>query len=387
MLVPIVTVANLDLLLELSQRGDAVGDRAGRLADETAAIARRDFARYVAPKDAWEDTFAIWCVSRSPRVIDLLHPLVLAALTSYSAGHAGPVHGLRYPYYDKPLVTASAQLATVLLAMGTDLALAAELAKFVGAQRHPVGGWGDDPGRQDPLTSLIAADLLACTDPSFDPSPTLAYFATSQGDDGLWRALGPEAPWLTSEILAFASGAHQASFAERFRWPHRARSALDHKTGIPFFQYFSDLAVMFASLPGLAASRVQLAFIDLIGFRAFNNRHGQDAGDEVLRLFATHMLTIPSCRAVRDGGDEFLVVGAPERAPMERDLRAFMDSWRSLFRLHFGPDADPVAPRIVIGETSGTALRQLRQELGRRITALKELPSVGPEGILATVSE
>jgi hypothetical protein len=100
MIVPIVTVANLDLLLELSRRHDALGDRARQLADEAAAIARRDFARYVATNDPWEDTFALWCVSRTPGTLDLLHPLVLAALTSYAAGNDSDItrfafeHGL-----------------------------------------------------------------------------------------------------------------------------------------------------------------------------------------------------------------------------------------------------------------------------------------------------
>ncbi|HEX2689440.1 MAG TPA: hypothetical protein VHN14_22620 [Kofleriaceae bacterium] len=41
--------------------------------------------------------------------------------------------------------------------------------------------------------------VLARTDPSFDLAPTLGYFEATQSGDGLWRALGPEAPWFTAE--------------------------------------------------------------------------------------------------------------------------------------------------------------------------------------------
>jgi len=60
------------------------------------------------------------------------------------------------------------------------------------------------------------------------------------------RALGPDAPWLTAEIVALARAAGEP-FAARFRWPHC--SNLDHKTGAPFFAHFVDVANLLTSAP------------------------------------------------------------------------------------------------------------------------------------------
>jgi GGDEF domain-containing protein len=384
LLVPILLTENLERLLEASAGADPDAARARALFDEAAPVARREIARYIAGVDPWVDTFALWCLTRTPRLLELLHSLAVALAVTYAAGQVGPVRGLRFPYYEKPLVSASAQLASALLQLGIELEVATELTRYVGEQRRASGGWGDDAEREDPLTTVIAAELLARTDPAFDLTPTLAYFAATQHGDGLWRALGPEAPWLSAEIVALAQAA-RGSFATRFRWPTCARSLLDHKTGVPFFAHFVDIANLLAGLPGLAASEIELGFIDLIGFRAFNNRDGQDAGDEVLRRFATELRTIPLARAIRDGGDEFLVVGAPCRPPLAPDLEAFMVSWKAAFHARFGADVPGVAPRIVVGRGTGAELRALRQRLGREITRLKELAVIPDIGVLVSV--
>jgi len=231
---------------------------------------------------------------------------------------------------------------------------------------------------------VVAADLLVRVDPSFDLQPTLDYLVSTQHPDGLWRALGPDAPWLTSEVIRLAL-AMQRPFAERFRWPHVGRSVIDHKTGVPFFAHFIDIANLLASLPGLAPTSLELAFIDLIGFRAFNNHFGQDAGDDVLRRFATELKTIPVSRAIRDGGDEFLVIGAPSRGELEADLRVFMTAWKARFHAVFGADVPAVTPRVVVSSGRASELRGLRQRLGREITALKTLESIPETGVLVTV--
>jgi diguanylate cyclase (GGDEF)-like protein len=384
LLLPIVLSENLESLLEASAGGREAA-QAAMLLDEASPLARRDLAGYLAMNDPWEDTFALWCMTRAPRVLDHLHSLVVALATTYAAGRRGPVCGFRVPYYGKPLVSASAQLAGALLAVGSDLEVAANLAAFVRDQRRVSGGWGDDADREDPLTTIVAADLLGRTDPSLDVQPTLQYFAGTQDDDGLWRALGPDAPWLSANIAAFAV-AMQRPFSDRFRWPHCARSLLDQKTGLPFFAHFIDIANLLANLPGLAAAPIELAFIDLIGFRAFNNRFGQDAGDEVLQLFATELKTVPAARAIRDGGDEFLAIGAPSRRPLFEDLRAFMTAWKARFHARFGADVPAVVPRVVVGRATAADLRALRQHLGREITALKQIAATPETGVLVANS-
>lgn len=65
-------------------------------------------------------------------------------------------------------------------------------------------------------------------------------------------------------------------------------------------------------------------------------------------MFAGELRTIDQARAVRDGGDEFLVIGAPGRTGLARDLTAFLPAWQATFRAGFGVPAG-VVPRIVVG--------------------------------------
>ena len=70
----------------------------------------------------------------------------------------------------------------------------------------------------------------------------------------------------------------EGPFAKRFRFPRAQPDNLDRKTGLPSFAYFAELSRLFGEMPGLARAKVELGFIDLIGFRAFNNRYGQAQG-------------------------------------------------------------------------------------------------------------
>ena len=74
LLLPIVLAENAELLLELSQGGADAGLARDQLR-EAAPILRRDFARYVQMVDPWDDTFALWCLTRQPRALSFLHPL------------------------------------------------------------------------------------------------------------------------------------------------------------------------------------------------------------------------------------------------------------------------------------------------------------------------
>ncbi len=121
---------------------------------------------------------------------------------------------------------------------------------------------------------------------------------------------GPETPWLTLAIWRFLNYAEQP-FPARFAWPEVATTNRDRRTGLPWYAYFADLARLYQEVPGLGAASTEVAFLDLAGFGAFNNRHGMAMGDAVLREFAQALAEIPGTMAIRDGGDEFLSVGPP----------------------------------------------------------------------------
>jgi GGDEF domain-containing protein len=383
LLTPVILTENAELLAEVAERSGHAAGLATALLEEAAPVLRRDFAGFVQALDPWQDTFALWRLVQRPRALALLHPLAVAIATCYAASTRDAVVGLRFPFHNKPLISASAQLAAGLLALGSDLELVARLVDFVSRAKRG-GGWGDG-AEADVLTSWAAADLLACVDPSFDPEPTARLFEASRGGDGFWRALGPDAPWLTLEILRWIL-ATRRPFAERFRWPFLHAYNRDRKTLLPFYAYFVDLSRLFAALPGLSSSSTPIAFVDLAGFRNFNNRHGQDRGDAVLHEFARALEEIPSARAIRDGGDEFLIIGAPERADLSEDIDALRRAWPARFQAVFGAEIEPVAPRILVGRVRGDELTRARERLGREIGSLKSSSPVPPEGILVPIS-
>lgn len=385
--IPTIVTDCGELLAELADAADGeVAARARAHLTEAEPVMRREFASFVMASHAWSDTFALWCLAQRPLLFERLHPLALAIATCYSATaieRGGTVRGTRFPFHEVPLVSASAQLASALLALGEDLPLVASLVDFVGRERRPSGGWGDGDGPDDVLTTLVAFDLLLHIDPTFDPDPTIDFLSGRQEESGIWRCYGPEVPWLTAAV-ADALASAQRGFADRYRWPH-PRGNRDHKTRLPSYAWFELLARLFTTLPGLATAETELAFLDLAGFRAFNNARGQEAGDAVLAAFAAELARLDGATAIRDGGDEFLVLGAPTRTELARDLDAFRRAWPGVFRARFGTATEVVAPRVLVRRARGIELRQARETLGRRIGSLKDRGQPGPEGLLVEV--
>ena len=125
----------------------------------------------------------------------------------------------------------------------------------------------------------------------------------------------------------------------------------DRRTGLPFYGYFSDLERLFEAVPGLASARIDMAFIDLAGFGSFNNAFGMAKGDEVLRAFAQALARIPGSMAIRDGGDEFIVLGTPTGTGLPERMAAFRDTWAAEFSATYGQGV--VAPRILTMTTAG----------------------------------
>jgi GGDEF domain-containing protein len=384
---PVLLAENCALLFE-AQAG-ACAQAATMLLAEALPSVRRDFARHVQAVDPWEDTFALACLVRHPAVLAAAHPVAVAIAACYCAadfGEEGALLGLRFPFHRKPLVSASAHLAGSLLTLGIELELAARVSAYVASARRADGMWGDQQDGADLPATLAAAELLLGVDPCFDLSPALSAIAAQRSERGLWHALGPDAVWFSGRMLELLVSA-QRPFARRFRWPYPPAHARDQKTGLPTFAFFNELVRFLAALPWLAVAPLELAFIDLIGFRAFNNRFGQQRGDDVLRVFAEELGALADARIVRDGGDEFLVIGAPTRTGLASELDRFRHQWPARFAAQFGADVTPVAPRIVVGHTRGDALLRARGSAGRAITALKDVGDVGAEGVLRELGE
>lgn len=382
LLTPIILTDTLDLLSDLARGSDPLGELARSFLDEALPKVRRDAAGWVQELRSWADTWALWAMAQRPGALTLLHPFATAIAGSYaaSARKAGDkVLGTRFPFHGVPLVSGGAQLATGLVALGVQPNLAGTLADFVCSQRHVDGGWGDGDGPSDELTTLVAAGLLSTLDPAYDPSRTADWFAARQRPDGWWRACGPEATWLTVEILDWLRRS-AAPFSSRFTWPQLAVTNRDRRTGLPFYGYFADLERLFEAVPGLAIAPIDVAFIDLAGFGTFNNDFGMAQGDEVLRTFAQALARIPDSMAIRDGGDEFIVLGTPTGTGLAARMVTFRAAWACEFATTYGHGV--VAPRVLTASTTGNRIIETRNELGVRIAHLKDdVRDVGPLGI------
>jgi GGDEF domain-containing protein len=395
-LVPIILAETVESLGEWAEGDGEAAALASRFLDEARTKLRRDFAEYAQERHAWADTWALWSVARHPRALALLHPFALAIAEAYAdttIRNGPPVHGTRFPFHGMPITSGSAQLAAGLVALGTHPKLTGALAAWVRDIQHPDGGFGDADGPSDLLTTLVAADLLGGLDPGWDPGSAVSFIVERQQPDHWWRAFGPETVWLTSEVSAWLVSAVRP-FSARFHWPEVALANRNRRTGLPSYDYYADLARLFQEVPGLADASVEVAFLDMAHFGLVNNRLGMAVGDACLREFAQALARIPDAMAIRDGGDEFLVVAAPvgtgsdDSGPSLADrLDAFRHAWPAAFRATFGDEPVPAA-RILVARTRGRSLVKVRDELGRRIARLKdEFPDPPETGVLIDVGD
>jgi GGDEF domain-containing protein len=391
LITPLVIAEAVEWLSNLAEVESEAGDLARGFLAESRATVRRDAAAYAQELHAWGDTWALWCFARRPRALRLLHPFALAIAEAYAdttiATGYEAVHETRFPFAGVPLVSASAQLAGGCLALGVHPKLTGALTDWIKDQQRPDGGFGDGDGPSDVLTTLVAADLLAGLDPGWDATAAVAYLTGLQNDRGWWRAYGPESAWLTLEVCRFIERA-SLPFGDRFTWPEVATASRDRRTGLPRYDYYADLARLCQEVSGLGQATIEVAFLDLAGFGSFNNRHGMAMGDAVLREFGQALASIPGLMAIRDGGDEFLALGAPGDTGLAATLDQFRRDWPARLQASFGDDAR-VAPRILVATTTGVDLVGTRDDLGRRIADLKTADPVDglpAEGVLVELT-
>jgi GGDEF domain-containing protein len=386
---PIAIAENLQFLDEQSRDDNReVAATATEILATLQPMAEGDVADAIRGEDPWRDTFALWQIVRRPRALERLRPLAVALATrsgTLASRLAGLPCGTRFPFEAVPLVSASAHLGLGLWTLGYRPSLLPGLITFVASQEQRDGGWSDENQPADVLTTLAVAEFLGALDPTFAVDRTLDFFVRHQEPAGWWRALDPEVAWLTAEIATWLANADRP-FHERFAWPVPAVTDLDRKTGIAGFGAFDTIDRVFSTLPGLGDQPVGMAFADLAGFREFNNKRGQDAGDEALRHFAQELRTISGSFAIRDGGDEFIVVGAPGRPQLAADIDAWRAAWPASFRKRFGRNVPMVQPRFVVREDAARNIARLREHLGREIGRTKDQPlDSGGRGLLRIV--
>lgn len=385
LLVPITLATQFEYWSRLSAtRGNPSAEAATRLLDEMQPVAENDVAAWITGTDPWADTFALWLLTGHPQANARLRDLTFALAVRYGrlALRDGAVRGLRYPFFQEPLPSASAHLAVSLWRLGIYPTLLPQLLALVRGARQPDGGWADPGQPSDVLTSLAAGELLASLEPTFDPASTIAFFERLQEPAGWWRALNPEVPWLTGAVADWIERSAQP-FAQRFRWPEMPVWSRDRTTGLPGMAVFDELAIALAGIPGLAEAPLEVAFVDLAGFGEFNNRHGMDAGDAALAAYAAALRALPGTMVIRQGGDELLVLGTPSvSGVLEPQLRHFMSEWQDAAE-HVGVPRGEVVPRILLTSDRAGQLRTMGGLLGTAIGNVKAAyPDPRPTGVL-----
>ncbi len=167
----------------------------------------------------------------------------------------------------------------------------------------------------------------------------------------------------------------------------------DHLTGLPNRAMFEEhLAVALARAKRLGSAIVVL-FMDLDRFKPVNDRHGHDAGDEVLKQVAVRLRSAvrEADLVARQSGDEFLVLladippgigGAQVDATIDAVVRRISTTLEEPFGLRGGE----IRVHASIGwsvfpfesDDPRTLLRLADEAMYRRKREPAPLPSIGP---------
>ena len=116
----------------------------------------------------------------------------------------------------------------------------------------------------------------------------------------------------------------------------------DELTGLPGRRALDE------SLSSLGGT-FTIAMLDIDHFKRFNDRHGHDAGDQVLRMVSDHLAGTTGGRAYRYGGEEFTIVFPAKNAADVRDeletLRASIAERKFILRAPDRPKTKPDSPK------------------------------------------
>jgi diguanylate cyclase (GGDEF)-like protein len=162
--------------------------------------------------------------------------------------------------------------------------------------------------------------------------------ATSAGPAG-----GRATMYLTSAGLVLVVAAVESAYAMAYR---------DELTGLPARRALNDALLR-------VDGTYTVAMVDVDHFKKFNDTHGHDVGDQVLRMVAGRLGHVPGGgRAFRYGGEEFAVLfpgkTAEESAPHLETLRTAVAGATFTLRGQGRPKRKPRSSR-----TRGAAGRQV----------------------------
>src|SRR5687767_4522386 len=181
------------------------------------------------------------------------------------------------------------------------------------------------------------------------PTPSLARLLFAAGfAAALWRAWPEHTPLQVGNAAALAAFFIAAEWGQTPRVFSSFMAAGGVILVVSLLQESHHLAFrdQLTGLPGRRAleerlrslgERYAIGMVDVDHFKSFNDTHGHDIGDQVLRLVAARLAEVEGGgRAFRYGGEEFTVL-FPERTlgealPHLEALRASVEAYRMAVR-------------------------------------------------------
>lgn len=156
----------------------------------------------------------------------------------------------------------------------------------------------------------------------------------------------------------------------------RDKSVKDALTGLWNRRWFLEMAVQEIRRAQAKGTPLTLAMIDADHFKKFNDAHGHDAGDTVLKVLAAHLsdMEVPGCFPCRIGGEEFAVICSGVDAPRARDIMNALRSTVSEAQILY---SGKVLPRVTISVgvaalEDGDDLQSLMKRADKALYSAKE---------------
>jgi diguanylate cyclase (GGDEF)-like protein len=192
-------------------------------------------------------------------------------------------------------------------------------------------------------------------------------------------------PWPASAQRILAGAAVEASAALSRVYSHRqaeARAATDALTGLPNRRYFDEFCALLARRRR-AEDGVGVLMVDIDRFKALNDSHGHDVGDEVLRSVAGAI-----AGAVREddvparyGGEEFAVLlRNPSRDEAFEVGERIREAVSGLDLTRYGVKATSVSVGVAVADKPGQPIPDV---IKRADTALFDAKRAGRDRVVA----
>ncbi|BCJ64610.1 GGDEF domain-containing protein [Polymorphospora rubra] len=150
----------------------------------------------------------------------------------------------------------------------------------------------------------------------------------------------------------------------------RRAAATDPLTGIANRAGLTQAADRFIATAYQAGRPVVVALVDLVGFKAVNDRHGHDAGDHILTVVAARLRGIagPAGIAARLGGDEFAIVTTGP-ASGGADADGWLAGWLPRIHARVTTPASYEGGSLAVGATIGATLAGPGHSIGAWLSA------------------